>query len=154
MSRYRLFYFKFEDGSEKMLKADEAQAYADQKGLKISFDSTKRPQFKKMVKDGFQPGRCYGTGQYFGGPREKAKWLSRNKMEEMGKERPKFAPPETKPFDPKTMEEIIRNTGAEIGGVMADKLIKDGPIEFHEAPEDLERPQERGGFYEEYDKIN
>ena len=143
---YRMFYYEFSNGEKKLLKEGEAQAYAEEKGLVITLDASKRYQYRTMIKDGFQPGFCYGTGKYFGGPREKAKWLARNGMEEMGKEKVPFKAPEKKIFTDESLGEIIQETGAEIGGVMAEKLIKEGPIPFIEHPEDLERPTETGGY--------
>ena len=145
-SGYKMFYYEFSNGEKKLFKPEEAQKYADEKGLVIVLDASKRYQYRVMVKDGFQAGVCRGTGQYFGGPREKAKWLARNGMEEMGKEKIPLRAPEPKIFDEKSLGEMIQATGAEIGGVMAEKLIKDGPVPFIEHPEDLERPTEVGGY--------
>ena len=140
---------KFEDGTSAMLKKEEAEEYAQRTGKIISFDASKRPQFKTMVKDGFSSGYNPALGQSFGGPREYAKYLARNKLEEMGKTKPELTAPKTPHFNKEDLEEIIRNTDAKIDGVMVDKLIKDGPAGFVEAAEDLENvPQ--GGFISEY----
>jgi len=136
-----------------MLRKEEAEEFAKNNGKVIQFDASKRPQFKKMIDDGFKPGWNYGAGKYFGGPREKAKYLAKHGMEEMGREKPELKGPVTNAFDHETIEEIIRNTDAKIDGVMIDHLVKNGPsLDFQEAPEDLENVP-AGGYVSEYENI-
>jgi hypothetical protein len=150
---YKMFYYEFSNGEKKLFKQDDAQKYADEKGILITMDASKRHQYRVMTKDGFQPGFCYGTGKYFGGPREKAKWLARNRMEEMGKEKIPCREKEAKIFTEDSLAGMIKETGAKIDGVMADHLIKKGPVDFVEAPEDMERPTESGGYADDIVKI-
>ncbi len=131
----RMFYFEFSNGEKRCMQKKEAEKYAQDNDFTILLDTSTRDTYKTMVRDGFKAGYCPGTGQVFGGPREKAKYLNRNGLEEMGREKRKIEDLKTDYFTDTDIKEIV-DCGADLSGEAINHLKKEGPIAFQDIIEE------------------